>query len=242
MTRLIVERGTTATGPCSWPVPGDGPPRLAAVEVCTYVRVWSDPLDWEELGRVKPGVARIVTHACGVRQEDGAWLDGPILVFARDGSVVAAVPSGGAARLELPLAALEGPGVPLAQAVALEREAPWRCLRALVAQACGGSEGPLRFAGGAQDLPAALVLFAARQAYPDRALSWRGRSDGSQPWRRFLHNAGITKGRDEAARELALEPLASQIPPGVLEICVAGAHRHGKVVPAILVRDGLGQR
>lgn len=242
MTRLIVERGSTATASCSWTASGGESPELAAVEVCTYARVWSDPLDWEELGRVRPGVARIVSHACGVRAADGAWLDGPILVLARDGSVVAAVPSGGAARLELPLAALAGPGLPLAQAIELEREAPWRCLRALVAQACGGGEGPLRFAGGAQDLAAALVLFAARQAWPDRVLAWRGRSEGSQPWRRFLHNAGITVGRDEATGELALEPLALQISPVVLMSCLAGAHRHGKVVPAALVRDGLSRR
>jgi hypothetical protein len=242
MTQLIVERGATATGSCSWPATDEGAPQHAAIEVHTGTRVWSDPVDWEELGRVRAGVARIVTHACGLREKDGAWLDGPILVFARDGSVVAAIPSGGAARLELPLAALEGPGVPLARAVELERAAPWRCLRALVAHACGSFEGPLCFAGGAQDLPAALALFAARQAYPDRALSWRGQSAGSQPWRRFLHNAGITVDRDKTARELALELLTSQISSEVLVACLAGAHRQGKVVPAVLVRDGLSRR
>lgn len=207
------------------------------LEIRRYARSWTSPLDWHELERGTPGQAHAVTHVCG--QLDGAWLDGPLIIFAQDRSVIAAIPSGGPAELHIPQVALAGRGTRLQHAIKLEERAVWRCLRALVADACRREGYRLVLSSKSQDLRSALILLAARQAYPDREILWRSTHKAKEPWQRFLANAGIKIAPSDAGPCLGIEFMAKHLDGAKLERCIAGAHRRSHVIPAVIVRDGI---
>lgn len=237
MSQLLFERGQVSDRKLEVRVPHIS--QIGDIEVRCYFRHWTDPLDWQELARSSPDKPHVVTHACGQSADNGRWFDGPLIAFGRDQSVVGAIPSGGPARLSLPEAAFFGGGQPLSAVIQLEEHSAWRSLRALVAEACRGATEPLILAGQREDLAIALVLFAARQAHPDRLILWRGQAAPQAVWQRFLHNAAIGLASQELSASVAIEPLAQQLTPNVLSRCVRGAHRLSHVIPAVIVRDGL---
>lgn len=203
-----------------------------------HSRTWNTPIDWTALLRHTPGQALIVTHSCGRRAEDGSWLDGPIIALARDGSIAGAIPSGGPARLELPVSSLDKPGAALKHLQKMEERAAWRCLLNLVAALGMGAQDPLVLQELTPDLRAALVLVAARQIFPKRSIVWPG-PRGSDAWQRLLHNAGISKQALPAnTPSISLAEILPQITTNVVVSCVAGANRQTHIIPAALIRDG----
>ena len=109
----------------------------------------------------------------------------------------------------------------------------------MVADVCLGMGEPLVLAGQREDLGAALVVFAARQAHPDHEILWLGPDEPHELWRRFLQNAAIGRADRSAIAPLAIDPIVCQLTPKVMERCVSGAHRLSHVIPAVIVRDGL---
>lgn len=238
MTMLTIERrllDTSATPLDHTIIQAD-----TALEWHYHKRAWNCAIDWSSISLQTPGKARIISHVCGLRPEDGTWLDGPIIVFAADGSIAGAIPSGGPARLTLPFSALAKRGASISVLKKMEKRAHWRCLLNLVAAHCQHQQSPIVLQEAAPDLRTALVLLAVRQLFPKRRIVWLGER-GDAAWQRFLYNATIDKKLLFAppASPMQLNQVMLQINQEVIPGCVAGANRYSHLIPTALVKSGL---